>query len=319
VFTGESFCEACGRALTGAREHGGRPDDHVEIETPFAGGVTDRGRRHHRNEDAMALRVLDGGDVAAVVCDGVSTSARPEDAARSAADTGVAVLAERLAAGAEPATASHDALLRAAAAVAALAAAAADQGGGAAADQGDAEAGATGGAAPAVGQAISADAPACTYVSVLVTPPGSAARAGAVTVGWIGDSRAYWLADGGGRRLTMDDTWTGDMVASGALTEAEGRAHPNAHVLTAWLGADAGTVEPHVATFTPDGPGSVIVCSDGLWNYLPEPADIAAALPAADPLTAARALVRIALEAGGRDNITVVVIPVPLNRPENAE
>jgi serine/threonine protein phosphatase PrpC len=108
------------------------------------------------------------------------------------------------------------------------------------------------------------------------------------------------------------------MVASGALTEAQAQAHLNAHMITNWLGADAGEPEPHVAAFALDGPGTVLVCSDGLWNYLPEPADIAAAKPDADPLTVARALLRVALEAGGRDNITVVVIPVPLNGPEYA-
>ena len=142
----------------------------------------------------------------------------------------------------------------------------------------------------------------------------------AVTIGWVGDSRAYWLTETGrGERLTADDSWAERMVASGTLTEAEAGAHPNAHVLTGWLGADAGELEPHVAAFRPEGPGTVLICSDGLWNYLPEPADIAGAKPDADPLTAAKALVRVALEAGGRDNITVVVMPASLNGPENAK
>jgi serine/threonine protein phosphatase PrpC len=149
--------------------------------------------------------------------------------------------------------------------------------------------------------------PSCTYVSALT-------HGRSVTVGWIGDSRAYWLpADGGGDRLTDDDSWAGQMVTSGAMTEAEAERHPNAHVITGWLGADAPTLDPHVRTFTPDGAGVVLVCSDGLWNYLPEAAELAAAVPSAasEPLNAARSLTRLALDAGGRDNITVVVIPFP--------
>ena len=135
-----------------------------------------------------------------------------------------------------------------------------------------------------------------------------------MTVGWIGDSRVYWLAGGGGRRLTDDDSWAGQMVSSGVLTAEEAERHPNAHVITAWLGADADRPDPHVRTFTPDGPGVVLVCSDGLWNYYPEPEALAAALKtavpaAAGPLEAARTLTALANDAGGRDNITVVVIP----------
>ena len=58
----------------------------------------------------------------------------------------------------------------------------------------------------------------------------------------------------------------------------------------------------------------VLVCSDGLWNYMPEAADLAAlALPSAltDPLTAAAALVKFAVDAGGADNITAVLAPFP--------
>jgi serine/threonine protein phosphatase PrpC len=124
------------------------------------------------------------------------------------------------------------------------------------------------------------------------------------------------------------------MVALGALSQAEAQAHRNAHVLVGWLGADATAVEAHVRTFTPQGPGVLVVCTDGLWNYLPEASAIAGALAealpgqptgasagvgtwvsagvgaaAARPLTAARSLVGVALDSGGRDNITVVVLP----------
>ncbi|MCO5969885.1 PP2C family protein-serine/threonine phosphatase [Actinoallomurus soli] len=264
VFSEDGYCERCGLLRPGDR-------DHVETEAGAAAGVTDRGLRHSRNEDAMALAAVTGG-VAAVVCDGVSSSPLPQAASRTAADTGLAALAERLEAGDDPEKATRAALGRAVEAVTALA-------------------------------GSPNDAPACTYVSAYAGPSG-------VTVGWVGDSRAYWLAGQASRRLTTDDSWAAEMVAHGVLTEAEARVHPNAHAIVAWLGADAGEIEPHVTTFVPEGPGTLLLCSDGLWNYYPEAAALTAVLPDADPLTAARHLVRLALEAGGRDNITVVVIPL---------
>jgi serine/threonine protein phosphatase PrpC len=304
VYPGEGFCEACGHRLDvpvprcpgcdgktisedGYCENCGLkqpdPSDHVEAEITGAAGVSDRGKRHSRNEDAMAIMATTDG-VAAVVCDGVSSSSRPEEASRIAADTGAAALAELRAAGtaAEPAT--RTALIRAAEAVAGLV------------------------------DGPEHEPPSCTYVSAVT-------HGTSVTVGWVGDSRAYWLpADGGGTRLTDDDSWAGQMVASGVLTEAEAEEHPNAHVITAWLGADAAGPDPHIRTFTPDGAGVVLVCSDGLWNYYSEPAELAEAAPgaAAEPLAAARTLTGLALDAGGRDNVTVVVIPVPSHLPPTA-
>jgi serine/threonine protein phosphatase PrpC len=92
-------------------------------------------------------------------------------------------------------------------------------------------------------------------------------------------------------------------------------ASPQAHVITRWLGADLPEPQPHIAQFAPPGPGVLLICSDGLWNYRPEAADLAAlALPAAsaDPLAAAADLVKFAVESGGIDNVTVVLIPFPL-------
>ena len=97
-------------------------------------------------------------------------------------------------------------------------------------------------------------------------------------------------------------------------------ASPHAHVLTRWLGAEAADLNgdparaPHVETYSPPGTGVLMVCSDGLWNYLPDAADLAGlALPkaATDPVGAAADMVQFAVDAGGADNITVVLIPYP--------
>ena len=156
--------------------------------------------------------------------------------------------------------------------------------------------------------------PSATYVSAAVTSTE-------VTLCWLGDSRAYWLADSpdsAAQRLTTDDSLAQEMVTAGLLEEAEALDSPHAHVVTRWVGADPGDAAPHVATFRPPSPGVLLLCSDGLWNYQPDAARLAEmALPTAqtDPLSATKTLVKFALEQGGRDNITVVLIPFPAKRP----
>jgi len=232
----------------------------------------------------MALAVLAHPvAVVAVVCDGVSSSEHPERASLAAARTAATVLVEKLPGG------DGDTATRAA--VTAAARAAADQAG---------------------SEAVRG--PSCTYVSAVVT-------ADAVTVGWVGDSRVYWLSDASSRKLTTDDSWTAEMVGAGLLTEEAARHHPGASVITRWLGSNAGEVDPHVVTLEPEGPGVVLVCSDGLWHYLDDAETMAAAaLPLAhqDPLAAARELTAIALDGGGHDNISVAVVPFPARAPVQA-
>ncbi|MEU1896728.1 protein phosphatase 2C domain-containing protein [Nocardiopsis dassonvillei] len=280
----DGYCERCGLLQPTGR-------DHVEVRTRAAVGVSDRGLRHRRNEDAMAIRVIDAdhprapGVVCAVVCDGVSSSPRSDEASRVTAETGVAVLAERVSQGADPREATGAAMIRAAEAVAGIA-------------------------------DSPRSAPACTFVSAVYDP-----AAGTVTVGWVGDSRAYWLSGGptssASALLTRDDSWSEAMVQMGALSREEAMRSSNAHALVAWMGADSGEIDAHISTVTPTGPGAVVLCSDGLWNYFPEAQALTDAVPGAGarPHEAARAYVDLALEAGGKDNITVVIVPVPAGGP----
>ncbi|TDC97047.1 protein phosphatase 2C domain-containing protein [Actinomadura sp. 7K507] len=262
--------------MCGLRQPSGR--EHVEAELGgAAAAVSDLGLRRGRNEDAFALAALPGG-ACAVVCDGVATAPGSEEASRLAADAAAAVLADRVPAGADPGDATREAAERAGEVVARLA------------------------AGPD-------DAPACTFVSAVVDGPD-------VTVGWIGDSRAYWLSAGGSCLLTRDDSWAAEMVERGEMSAADAWADRRAHLLTAWLGADGGTARPRLAAFRPAAPGLVLICSDGLWNHLPEAAELAAvALDGTGgpdgPLGAVRRLLRAALGAGGHDNVTVAVIPCP--------
>ncbi|MFI1201963.1 protein phosphatase 2C domain-containing protein [Streptomyces sp. NPDC020883] len=270
-----------------------RPErDHLEQELPGVAAVSDVGHRHHRNEDFFALAgtaLPDGAPaVIAVVCDGVSSATRPDDASRIAAERAAGALRMALPRGAHPQQAMHDAVLAASTAVDALA------------------------ADPSLAhdEFRQQNAPACTFVGALV-------GGGLLTIGWVGDSRAYWIPDDRTAppvRLTEDDSWAAQMVANNLMTEAEANADERAHAITGWLGADAYEVEPHIAAFRPDGPGTVVVCTDGLWNYVETAGAMAAVLPTdapARPLDAARVLVDHALAGGGHDNVTVAVVRFP--------
>lgn len=259
VVAGDTYCEACGHALgaptcsscgaaavdaegycerCGLRQPTGR--DHAEIVLPGgAAAVTDKGLRRSRNEDAVSL-LETGGTVVTVVCDGVGSSPRADEASAVAVETAGAALARGLP--------QEEAFELAGRAVAKLA-------------------------------TSLDDAPACTYVSAAV------ARDGRVTLGWAYDTRAYLLP--GGSLLTEDD-----VVETGEIT--------------AWLGADAGDVDLHLRAFTPERPGMLLVCSDGLWRYLD-----GYAFPATGtPIEMAREMLRHALDSGGQDNVTIVLIPL---------
>src|ERR1700733_4027166 len=80
--------------------------DHAEVDLGTAAGVTDRGLRHQRNEDALALeseQTPDGLVVVAVVCDGVSSSPRPDEASDAVAQAALPVLLQAVQAGGGPA------------------------------------------------------------------------------------------------------------------------------------------------------------------------------------------------------------------------
>ncbi|MFF5704220.1 protein phosphatase 2C domain-containing protein [Streptomyces sp. NPDC012794] len=284
----DGYCEHCGHAQP-------RERDHLEEELCSVAAVSDRGLRHHRNEDSFAVSAtaLPDGSAAtvAIVCDGVSSASRPDEASAAAAGAANEALLEALPRGANPVEAMHEAILAAAAAVTAL-------------------------APPAPG---AQNAPACTLVGAVVS-------GGVLTIGWVGDSRAYWVPDDRSalaRRLTEDDSWAAQMVAAGLMGEAEAYADVRAHAITGWLGADAYDLEPHTASFRPDHPGVVVVCTDGLWNYAESAREMARLLPAdaaARPLHSAQVLVGHALDGGGHDNITVAVVPFgdPVQAPPEA-
>jgi serine/threonine protein phosphatase PrpC len=154
------------------------------------------------------------------------------------------------------------------------------------------------------------------------SPPGTTLVAALIfeqtlTVGWVGDSRAYWVSEAGSELCTTDHSWINDVTANGGLSVAEAMQSPLAHALTRCLGPlDRGDgvaqdVLPEVRQRALAGPGHVVLCTDGLWNYFPSASAIAdlvrGAGSGADASAIARFLVCSALAEGGGDNVSVAV------------
>lgn len=342
----DGYCERCGERAPARR-------DHVEdAPGPGIALVCDRGIRHRRNEDAGVVDVGPHGGALLVVCDGVSSSVDSDVASLAAARAAAEVLRTALPAPApsgpvlDPAPGGASADPDQPTGPMAVAPAGPTAPGGDGADgtgagtdgTGADEAGADGvGSTPresragvVTGVLVEATAvanravvdslrpgtvgnpPSCTFVAGVVEPTPAGTL---LVVGWIGDSRGYWVPDDGApERLTTDDSWAAEEIALGVPVE-EAESGPHAHAITRWLGPDAPTDRPRTVVRLLTGPGWVVLCSDGLWNYCSDPAALARTLRsvaegAPAPLDLARGLVAWANERGGQDNITVALARV---------
>ncbi len=279
----DGYCVACGTKQASERDH------FRETPASWVAGVCDRGIVHTRNEDAMALLADDpsGSRAVLVVLDGVSSSTDSDVASLAGARAARETLRTPLPQG-----------------------------------MGTAQ-----GRAAAVRAAFAHTVEATNAAIVATTDPASANPAsatfsvavvegGRLSVANIGDSRVYWVPDAGeALQVTVDDSAAEHLIAAGMDREAAENG-PQGHAITRWLGRDAPDLAPRVAELDLTGPGWVLNCSDGLWNYVSEPAAIAEQLHGAvtggahDPLDLALALTAYATARGGRDNITVTLARV---------
>lgn len=132
---------------------------------------------------------------------------------------------------------------------------------------------------------------------------------GCWVVGNVGDSRAYLIRAGAVSQITTDHSLVQLMVERGRMTPEEARKHPYRNVITRSIGAESFS---GADIFKVDAqPGDVLIlCSDGLSNYIPNE-DMLALLTPGKPLDeAAEAMVDLSLERGGSDNITVALVRV---------
>ena len=130
-----------------------------------------------------------------------------------------------------------------------------------------------------------------------------------IAIAHVGDSRAYLLHAGTLTRVSEDHSMVADMIRRGQLTEAEARYHPNRSVITRALGTD-----PNMAadTYELDAePGDrLLLCSDGLTGMLEDGAIAEMLGGYRDPQAAARTLIDAANDAGGHDNVSVVIVDI---------
>jgi len=127
-----------------------------------------------------------------------------------------------------------------------------------------------------------------------------------LTLAHVGDSRAYLLRDGELSRLTRDHTLVEELVRRGELTEQEAAEHPQRSIITRALGPEP-DIDIDLHTHRARAGDVLLLCSDGLTGMIGEDEVQEILAGAAGLADAGRALVDAANEAGGRDNITVVL------------
>ena len=128
----------------------------------------------------------------------------------------------------------------------------------------------------------------------------------------LGDSRVYLFRDGALDQLTKDHTMASYLVELGILTVEQAEKSPNKNRLTSYLGIDSeNSVEPYFSERKDLREGDVVLlCSDGLYGMISEEQirkELSTCCPVED---VGKRLIRLALEAGGQDNITVIVIRI---------
>ena len=290
---GDGYCSACGRRLLSrsAPPSGNRsvPPEHelVVVEARRLAACVHPGLCRDHNEDAASLGegTTPKGEpyYVLVVCDGVSSSSRAEQASAIAARVVRDVLT----------TFCETGNVNAESAKGAVAQALRDANDAVCAED-----------AAASGQ----EPPGTTCVAALVV-------GNRLVVGWAGDSRAYWLTERGAQLLTRDHSWANDAVARGEATLEEAIRLPHAHDLTRCLGPMESGERPRldvdVVGRELKAPGRLLLCTDGLWNYYPLPEQMGELLMgrqrAQTPGQLASFLVHRALVRGGQDNVSVAV------------
>jgi len=127
-----------------------------------------------------------------------------------------------------------------------------------------------------------------------------------LAVAHVGDSRAYIFRDGELVRLTHDHSLVEELIRRGKLTPEQAAAHPQRSIITRALGIEP-EVEVDTWTYPMRAGDVVLLCSDGLTSMIPEPQIALALAEQPDLDRAGERLIAEANEAGGRDNITVVL------------
>ncbi len=127
-----------------------------------------------------------------------------------------------------------------------------------------------------------------------------------IHIAHVGDSRAYLLHEGAISRITQDHTLVEEMVSKGLITEREARIHPKRNLITRALGTQE-NVEVDLIQLDVRKDEVLLLCSDGLSNYVSEHDMLRIVTGEGEWQEKLKALVDIALSAGGSDNITAMI------------
>lgn len=255
--------------------------DSIELQPASnLAGASNRGRRHYQNEDSINLQIINDSTYILVVCDGVSSSQNPELASQAATTACCNEISTAIQLGKDPKSAIEQGIKNALTAVTQI---------------------------PFNPNLPNEDRSSTTIVTAII-------QNNIATIAWLGDSRAYWLAETNSQQLTQDDSWAHEVVAAGQMTLDAAAKSPHAHAIVRWLGADVTQEEgkPNICIFTIPSAGYLLLCTDGLWNYAPNAVDIYHLIQETDgsSISIARHLVKYANQQGGQDNITVGVLVI---------
>jgi len=127
-----------------------------------------------------------------------------------------------------------------------------------------------------------------------------------LTIGHVGDSRAYKILDGQISLLTKDHSLIGTLIEEGRLKPEEAENHPQKHVLTRALGVSS-DLEIDITELEIDAGSTLLLCTDGLTNMVRDNEILSLCNEKSEPEVLAEALIDLANSRGGFDNITVVI------------
>lgn len=148
-----------------------------------------------------------------------------------------------------------------------------------------------------------------TMTALALLPRGEGDTDDEMALANVGDSRGYLLRDGELQQLTEDHNVPGELLRRGELTAAQAAVHPQRNLITRVLGTED-EVEVDVWQLVPYAGDRFMLASDGLFGEVPDDEIVPVLRTEADPQVAAHKLVDMARAAGGRDNITVLIVDV---------
>lgn len=237
-------------------------------------GITDAGCVRQQNQDAFAVKKLEGSRMLCVVCDGMGGARSGDIASELAVSVFIDELSRRL----EGETASYEAVLKSAAEL----------------------------ANEAIFMKACQDSDCLGMGTTLVAALISGKEAYLIN---IGDSRAYHISQGRITQITRDHSLVADMIMRGDITAQEARIHPGKNLITRAVGTETDVESDFFVEKLASG-DIILLCSDGLTNVLTDEEILDKLYEASAADEACRLLLKLAKARGAPDNVTAVIVEI---------